>query len=130
MHIKVKENATPYRVTTPRHIPIPQFEAVKAELRRMENLGVIQKIEEPTEWCHPIVVVTKPNGKIWICIDLTKLNSNVETELYQLESVDETLARIGEEGVIMSKLDAKFGYWQLKLHKDSQLLTTFITLIG
>ena len=30
----------------------------------------------------------------------------------------------------MSKLDANSGYWQLKLHKDSQLLTTFITPIG
>lgn len=96
----------------------------------MEKLGVIRKIEEPTEWCHPIVAVMKPDNKIRLCIDLTKLNKGIERELYQLESVEETLARMGDECKIMSKLDASSGYWQTKLNEQSQKLTTFITPIG
>ena len=42
----------------------------------MAKLGVIQRVEKPTDWCHPIVVVAKPNNQIRLCIDLTKLNVN------------------------------------------------------
>ena len=96
----------------------------------MLKLGVIRKVDQPTEWCHPIVIVTKPNGDIRLCIDLTKLNMGVERELYQLEAVEETLAKLGEDCVYMSKIDANSGYWQVPLDESSQELTTFITPIG
>ena len=66
----------------------------------MEELGVIRKVDEPTEWCHPIVVVMKPNGNIRLCLDLTKLNEGIEREFYQLEGIDETIAKLGEACVI------------------------------
>lgn len=92
IHIKMKDDVTPYRLTAPRRMPIPMLKAVEAEIARMEELGVIRKVDNPTDWCHPIVVVPKPSGAIRICIDLTKLNKGIERELYQLESVEETIA--------------------------------------
>ena len=50
---------------------------VKAELQRIEKLGVIRKVEEPTEWCSGIVVVLKPNDNVRVYVDLTKLNESV-----------------------------------------------------
>ena len=35
-----------------------------SESHGMEGLGVIRKVDEPTEWCHPIVIVKKDNGNI------------------------------------------------------------------
>ena len=35
----------------PHRVAIPFLEPVKQELKRMENLGVIAKVEQPTEWC-------------------------------------------------------------------------------
>ena len=55
--IKLREDATPYALTTLRHMPIPLLPKVKEELQRMEGLGVITKIEEPTDWCAGMVVV-------------------------------------------------------------------------
>ena len=130
IHIKVKEGAVPHQTSSPRHIPLPQLKKVVAELQRMEKLGVIRKIDKPTEWCHPIVVVNKPNGDIRLCIDLTKLNAAVERELHHLESVEETMAKLGNECVYMTKIDANSGYWQIPLDESSQELTTFITPIG
>ena len=52
------------------------FETVKEEIKRMAKLGVIQRVEKSTDWCHPIVVVAKPNNQIRLCIDPTKLNVN------------------------------------------------------
>ena len=42
----------------------------------MEDLNVISKVEQPTEWCAGMVVVPKPNGQVRICVDLTKLNES------------------------------------------------------
>ena len=130
VNIKIKEGTVPHQTYSPRHIPIPQMGKVVNELKKMVELGVIRKIDKPTDWCHPIVIVNKPNGDIRLCIDLTKLNAGVERELYHLESVEETLAKLGDECVHMTKVDANSGYWQVPLDEESQELTTFITPIG
>ena len=49
--INLREDTTPYALTTPRRIPIPLLPKVKEELGRMEKLGVITKIDERTDWC-------------------------------------------------------------------------------
>ena len=66
--IKLKEGATPFALTTPRRVPIPLLPKVKEELRRMENMGVITRIDEATDWCAGMVVVPKTSGKVRICV--------------------------------------------------------------
>ena len=95
----------------------------------MEEMGVISKVEEPTEWCAGMVVVPKPNGKVRICVDLTKLNESVCRERHILPSVEQTLSQISG-AKIFSKLDANSGFWQIELAKESAKLTTFITPFG
>ena len=92
-------------------------------------MGVISKVEAPTEWCAGMVVVPKSNGKVRICVDLTKLNESVCRERHILPSVEQTLAQIGEAKVF-SKLDANSGFWQIDLAPESAPLTTFITPFG
>ena len=82
--IKLNENATPYALTTPRRVAIPLRPKVKEELQRMERLEVITKIEEPTDWCAGMVVVPKRNGKVRICVDVTKMNESVKRERHIL----------------------------------------------
>ena len=109
---------------------LPLLKPLKEELQRMLKLGVIEKVDQPTEWCHPIVLVRKSDNSIRICIDLTKLNTVTKREFYQLESVDETLAKLGKNCNIMTKLDANSGYWQIPLDENSRLKATFITPFG
>ena len=78
--IKLKPDSTPFALATPRRVATPLLNKVKAELERMENMGVISKVDVPTEWCAGIVVVSKPDGNVRICVDLTKLNENVLRE--------------------------------------------------
>lgn len=66
-----------FALTTPRRVPIPLMKSVKAELENMEELGVISRIEELTDWCAGMVVVPKSNKRVRICVDVTKLNENV-----------------------------------------------------
>ena len=77
---RLQEGAKPFALSTSRRVAIPLLKSVKQELQRMENLGVIVKVEQPTEWYVGMVVVPKPNGKVRICVDLTKLNESVQRE--------------------------------------------------
>lgn len=62
-------------------------------------------------------------------MDLTRLNESVIRERHILPAVDETLAKL-EGARVFTNLDATSGFWQVPLHKDSMLLTTFITPEG
>ena len=104
VNIKLKKGTTPHQTYSPRHIPLPLLEKVITELNKMKKLEVIKKIDKPTDWCHPIVVVSKPSGEIRLCIDLTKLNAGVERELYPLESIEETLGKVGDECVYLTRV--------------------------
>ena len=55
----LENQARPYALTTARHVPTHLMKAVKEELVRMEQLGVIARVKEPTEWCDGMVVVPK-----------------------------------------------------------------------
>ena len=94
-----------------------------------EKLGVISRIESPTDWCAGMVMVPKPNKHVRICVDLTKLNENVRRERHPLPAVEQTMAQIAGSKVL-SKLDANSGFWQIPLSPESSPLTTFITPFG
>ena len=125
-HICLKEGARPFSLSTPRRVAIPLLPKVKEELTRMEALGVIERVEQPTEWCAGLVVVPKPNGKVCICVDLSKLNESVCWERHPLTAVEQTLAQLA----VFSTLDANSGFWQIPLSRESSLLTTFISPYG
>ena len=127
--IELKEGLEPFAQATPRRVAAARRRPLQEELARMEKMGVIQRIEEPTEWCAPCIVVPKKNGKIRVCIDFTRLNKAVKRAYHPLPATDETIATLGKSKYF-SKLDANCGYWQLRLDEQSQKLTTFITPFG
>ena len=53
--IKLKPDVKPYSLFTPRHVPLPLHPEVKIE--KMESMGVISRVDEPTELCAGMVVV-------------------------------------------------------------------------
>ena len=59
--IKLKPDAKPY---APRHVALPLRPQVEQELTRMESMGVITKVDEPTPWCAGMVVVPKKSGSV------------------------------------------------------------------
>ena len=128
-HIKFEDGTTPYALTTPRRVALPLMKAVEKELLRMEEMGVIARVKEATDWCAGMVVVPKSNGKVRIYVDLTNLNRSVCQECHPLPAVDQTLAQLAG-AQFFSTLDANSGFWQIPLDPQSALLTTFITPSG
>ena len=95
----------------------------------MENMGVISRVDKPTNWCSGMVVVPKSDGSVRICVDLTKLNESVLRENYPLPCVDQTLGQL-TGAKIFSKIDSNSSFWQASLSAGSKPLTTFITPFG
>ena len=103
--IKLKEDAVPYSLFTPRNMAIPLKEKVHNELERMESLKVISKVTTPTDWCASMVVVPKRSREVRICVDLKPLNACVLHKVYRIPEVDETLVQLSGASVF-SKLTA------------------------
>ena len=107
--IRMKPDAKPYALFTPRHVPLPLRAKVQAELKRMETLGVISKVDTPTPWCAGMVVLPKGTSAVCICVDLRPINENVLREVHPLPKVETTLAQLSGAR-IFSKLDANSGF--------------------
>ena len=105
---------------------------LKKQLDEMETLGVISAHEQPSSWCHPIVIAPKKDSdELRICIDFTHLNKFVQHEFHPSNSTFEAVTSIpAEELKYFCKFDARHGYWQIPLHPESRPLTCFITPLG
>ena len=57
--IALKDDTQPFAINVPRRVALPLMDKTKKELRRMEDAGVIVRVEQPTDWCAPMVVVPK-----------------------------------------------------------------------
>ena len=127
--IKLCPGAKPFSLGTARNIPLPLRDKVKQELNDMEAQGVISNVQNPTQWCAGMVIVSKKSGGVRVCVDLKPLNRCVLREYHPLPKVNEVLAQL-TGAVIFSKLDANSGFWQVPLSKNSRERTTFITPFG
>ncbi len=129
MHtIRLKPDTTPV-VHPPRRVPVALRSALKDELKRMEQLNVIERVEEPTDWVNSLVVVRKKNNKIRVCMDPSDLNRAIKREHYPMKTVEEVVARMSN-AKIFSVLDANHGFWQISLDDASSKLCTFNTPFG
>ena len=78
MKFHIKETAQSYAIHTSRRIQAAYEQDVKQELEALVAQDIITSIgDTPSEWCHPIVVVSKPRGSLKIMVNITKLNMQV-----------------------------------------------------
>ena len=77
VHIHLKKDATPSATHVPIPIPLHWKAEVKASLDRDVENGIIEPVPigEPVQWCSPMVVVAKSDGKPRRTVDLQKLNA-------------------------------------------------------
>ena len=91
----------------------------------MEKLDIIEKVSEPTDWVNSLVTVSKPNGKLRICIDPRDLNRAIKRQHFQLPSAGDLFAQMSG-AKYFAKLDVSNAYWQIRVDEESTKLRTFI----
>jgi putative transposase len=85
----------------------------------------IESVEDVT-WLSPIVVVTKKNGKLRICIDFRKLNVATKKDPYPLSFTDEMLNIVAWYEAY-SFLDGYSKYHKIFIAPEDIYKTTFVT---
>ena len=126
--IKIDPSVKPV-VNRARRIPLSMTEKVKAELQKMEDWGIIAKVDEPTEWVSSMVVAEKKDGSVRICLDPRELNKAIQREHHHIPTLDD-IAHKFSGMKLFTILDMKHAYWHIPLDRKSQLLTTFNTPFG
>ena len=126
--LEIEENAKPV-VHLPRRVPVALKGKLKRELERLQSLGIIEKVIEPTPWVSSLVIVQKPNGQIRVCLDPGDLNKVLGRSPYPTPTVEDILPEL-TRAKVFSTVDAKNGFWHVELDDDSSRLTTFNSPFG
>ena len=111
-------------VHSPRRVPEALREPLKKELDNLEAQGIVSKVTEPTDWVNSLVCVTKSNGSLRLCLDPKDLNKVIKRPHHCTPTIDEVLPRLNG-AQYFSIVDARSGYWNIKLDLESSLYTTF-----
>jgi transposase InsO family protein len=131
MKIHLSPNYVPYRVSTPRQVPLRFQETAEATVKDLIASKVITREMGPTEWCAPAFFVPKPDGKrVRLVTDYTKLNKFVQRPVHPFPSVKDIMQSIPAGTRYFAKMDAIHGYFQLALDEESSRLTTFLLPSG
>ncbi|CAI6367348.1 unnamed protein product [Macrosiphum euphorbiae] len=112
-----------------RRIPIHLRNQLENELLRLEKLDIIEKVDGPTPWVSPIVLVPKKNGEVRLCVDMRRPNAAIERVRHVTPTIDDIISAVNGSKVF-SKLDLNEGYHQLELECASRSITTFSTHVG
>jgi hypothetical protein len=93
LHLETDPNVSPVKMPC-RKWPIAIQEKVKQELKRLEKLDVVAKVNTPTDWISSVVINTKPNGKVRLCIDPKPLNKALKRNDYPIPTIDDVLPQL------------------------------------
>lgn len=127
-HIKLRDNATP-RVDATRKVPFGLYKPLKEELQRMEDQGIIEKVNVPSDWVNSLVVTKKKNGKLRCCLDPRHLNKFVVKPHFSIPTVEDIFSRL-HGAKFFSVLDCSSSFWMVPIDAESSDLCVFSTPFG
>ena len=112
-----------------RRIPFHLKKKVERELEKLEQHGIIEKVEGPTPWVSPLVAIPKKNGDVRLCVNMRMANKAIKREQHPSPTIDDLIHTLNG-ATVFSKLDLRSGYHQLPLAPESRYITTFATHKG
>ena len=95
----------------------------------MKDLGVIEKVTGPTDWVNSLAFSRKSSGGLRVCLDPKDLNKAIKRTYHKTPTLQEITNKLSG-ATHFSKLDARHGYWSIRLDEESSLMTTFNSPIG
>lgn len=104
----LREDAVPV-VQPARRVPHALREPLKEELVRMKDASIIAKVEKPSDWASPLVIVWKKNGKHRACMDPRNVNRASTRQLFQLPCCEEIEGKLAR-AMYFSCLDKNSGF--------------------
>ena len=109
-----------------RRIPFHLRKKVEHELKVLEEQHIIERVDGPTPWVSPLVLIPKKNGAVRICVDMRRANKAITRKRYPTPTIDDLIHTLNG-ATVFSKLDLRSGYHQIVLAPQSRYITTFTT---
>lgn len=119
-------NSQPIKQRYYRLSPMKQ-KALEKELERMLELKVVKPSKSP--WNSPVVMVTKPNGDMRLCLDSRQLNLVSKADAYPLPYIHQILDNL-RDARFLSSIDLSSAYWQIEMFDESSAEKTAFTIPG
>jgi hypothetical protein len=107
----------------------PNRKVIASELHRLENARFSKEIKTLSWVSNPVIVPKKNTDVQRVCVDYTSLNKHCPKDPFPLPRIDPIIdSTTGCER--LSFLDVYSGYNQIKLKKEDEENTAFITPYG
>ncbi|KAI5731337.1 hypothetical protein M8J77_008443 [Diaphorina citri] len=95
----------------------------------MEELGIIEKVNAPTDWVNSLVITKKKNGKLRTCLDPRHLNKFIVKPHFTIPTVEDIFSRL-HGAKHFSVLDCSSSFWMVPIDEESSNLCVFATPFG
>ena len=102
---------------------------INDDIKRLENLDIIEKTFGPQYWVSNLVATPKTNGDVRLCLDARSINQAIKRETFPIPTLDSVLDDM-DGSTIFSKIDLKDAYIQVVLEEESRKITNFHTEFG
>ena len=86
-------------------------------------------MDETPDWCNSFILVPKSNGKVRLCLDLTRLNQVLIRPVHRGPTCNDIFPKLNNVKYL-SLIDVSSGYDNLKLDDRLLYLTTFACHFG
>ncbi|KAL3701345.1 hypothetical protein R1sor_019367 [Riccia sorocarpa] len=125
--IKLLPSAKPL-VQRPYRMNHNYAETVKKEIEKLKEADFIYPVKE-YDWLSPIVIVSKKNGKLRVCVDYRKLNEFTIKDHYLIPFIDDILDKVARREAY-TFMDGYSGYNQVEIAPEDSKKIAFITPWG
>ena len=129
VHLLIDPDIKPI-IQPQRKIPFAKREKLDTILDELEDSGVIEPVDGPTDWISNLVLTPKADpNQLRMNVDMTTANTAIRRTRHVIPTTEELRYKLNG-AQHFSKLDMKQGYMQMELDADSRPITTFYTHRG
>ena len=104
-----------------------ELKELKVQLQELLDKGFVRPSVSP--WGAPILFVKKKDGTLRMCIDYWQINKVIAKNKYPLPRIEDLFYQL-KGASVFSKIDLRFGYYQLRVKEVDVSKTTFRTRYG